>query len=89
MIRFASIPLAIAVVLGTAAAGSGDYMLIMPENGVATGSKAKSANDCEKAREAAWDGLLPGIPPLTPSRCEPHPGAFSERSNCIEKFNCQ
>lgn len=79
--------LAIVVVLGTAAAGSGDYMLVMPENGIATGSPAKSEETCELARLAAWRGWLPGVPEGTPSRCEPHPGAFDARSNFIDGFN--
>ena len=89
MIRLASPILALAVVLGTAAAGTGDYMLVMPENGVGTGSKAKSLQSCESARQAAWAGLLPDVPAGTPSRCEPAPGAFDDQSNCIVGFNCR
>ncbi len=71
------------LVAGAAVAGSGDYMLVMPEGGVGTGTKSKSAQMCQEAREAAWAGRLPDVPAGTPSRCEPAPGAFSTRSNCI------
>lgn len=80
---------AIGVLLaGAAVAGSGDYLLVMREHGVITASKSKSAATCERAREAAWAGRLPDVPASTPSRCEPRPGAFSERSNCISGFSC-
>jgi hypothetical protein len=77
------------LVAGAAVASSGDYMLVMPEGGVATGTKSKSLQMCQEAREAAWAGRLPNIPAGTPSRCEPAPGAFSARSNCIQNYNCR
>ena len=80
--------LALVVVIGCAAAGSGDYVLVMPEHGIGTGSPAKSLETCEAARRAAWNGWLPDVPAGTPSRCQRAPGAFSERSNCIAGHNC-
>lgn len=73
---------------GAAVAGSGDYVLVMRERGATTETKAKSAATCEQARAAAWAGQLPDVPAGTPSRCEPRPGAFSERSNCIAGHSC-
>lgn len=78
---------AAAVVLLAAASGSGDYVLVLPERGVAAGSCAKSAETCEAARRAALAGWLPGVPAGTQGRCEPRPECFAPSSNTIPGFN--
>lgn len=63
-----------------------DYRLILQ------GQPAICAKDkatCEMAREAVARGWIEGVPRETPSRCEPAPGCFSARSNCIEGWNCR
>lgn len=79
---------AVAVVFLVAASGSGDYVLVMPERGIATGSCSKSAETCEAARQAAYAGWLHGVPAGTPSRCEPSPGCFTAESLCIRGYSC-
>jgi hypothetical protein len=81
--------LALVVVVGTAAAGTGDYALVMPENGVGTGSCAKSLEACRDAQAAVQMGYITSVPKGTPTRCQPKPGCFSKRSNCIVGFNCK
>lgn len=86
---FAPVVLALVVVTGCAAAGTGDYWLVLPEHGVGTATPAKSLATCQEARRAAWRGWLPGVPAGTPSRCERHPAAFSTASECIRGWNCK
>lgn len=87
MIRSSAL-LAAGFVLIAAASGSGDYALVLPERGIATGSCAKSAATCEAAMRAAWAGYLHGVPAGTPSRCEVSPGCFGAESLCIKNHNC-
>jgi len=73
--------------VGAAAADSGDYALIVPNQSVIC---AKSERSCEAAREAIRKGwLLKEIPRNTPTQCIAWPGCFSEKSNCIEGHNCK
>ncbi len=89
LVRFlAPSALVLAVVLGTAGAGTGDYVFIAPEHGVATGSCAKSLDACRSMQDAVQAGWFPEIAPDTPTRCEPKKDCFTERSLCIKSFNC-
>ncbi len=77
--------LALCVVVGVAAAGSGDadYALIAP------GEKpicAKSHADCLAARDAIAAGRWPIVPRDTPVICRPTPACFPEASNHIPGF---
>lgn len=72
---------AAALVLTLAAAGSGDYELVAPGR---PNTCAKSAANCELAREAIRRGWIEGT---VPSVCKPSPGCFSPASNVIQGFN--
>lgn len=89
--------LALLVALGIAAAGTGenDYALLIGDDPLTC---AKSAGDCRAAIDALlagrWIPLPRSVPPgqRLPEMsifCVPHPGCFSERSNCIAGYNCQ
>lgn len=80
--------LAITVVLGVAASGSGDYELSMTwPNGVEMHAPAKSLDTCLEATLGHWQPL--GMPPVADAvvRCDPHPGYFAPASNFIDGFN--
>lgn len=79
--------LALAVVLGTAMAGNGDYVAVVREGGMAVGSCAKSLDACEDFRTAIRAGWFPAIPVNTPTRCEPRANCFSPQSNVIRGYN--
>jgi hypothetical protein len=75
------------LVAGAAVAGSGDYVLIVPlPEKPGLHICAKSHESCEMAREAVRAGwFLEGLRDA-PTRCEPDPNCFSDRSNCIPRY---
>jgi len=73
-----SLALILAVSLGGAVGGAGDWALIVSRNGSETGICAKSRATCEAARKAIAGGLWPIVPPETPTACIPWPGCFRE-----------
>jgi hypothetical protein len=71
------------LVAGAAAAGSGDFALIVPGQPPIC---ATSATTCEQARYAIRMGWLEGLMGELPTKCEPHPNCFSARSGCIPGY---
>ncbi len=70
--------------VGAAAAGSGDYVLIVPGEPPIC---AKSRDTCEAAREAIRKGWWLISRRDAATVCRPMPGCFPESSNHIRGFN--
>lgn len=70
--------------LAAAAAGSGDYQLVVRGEDIIC---VKSESLCEKARDAISDGRWPLVLPETPTACVPAPGCFPPESLVIRGFN--
>ena len=78
---------AVAVVIGTAAAGSGDgdWALIIPAQDRIC---AKSEKDCHAAIAALNNGHWAiGLPRTSEAYCIPYPSCFPAASNTIPGFN--
>lgn len=80
---------AVAIVLAVAAAGSGDYELIVPGWPDALSPIcAKSETVCDAARLAIFEGRLDDIAPQgTRTRCVAHPQCFPAESNFIPGYS--
>ena len=81
--------LAINVVLAVAAAGSGDYALVLRPSGEVICTK--SIETCETAvralRARRWIPLNERA--TVDGECIPRPACFTERSQCIAGYNCR
>lgn len=68
-------------------AGSSDFELITP---LSERICAKSHATCEAARAAVAKGWFLGeLPRDAVTECRPAPNCFTERSGCIEGYNCE
>ena len=72
------------LVLAVAAAGSGDYILLVPGEAAIC---AKSRDTCEAAREAIRTERWPIAARDAVTSCRPSPGCFSARSLVIPGYN--
>lgn len=49
----------------------------------------KTPAQCLRFAQAVSSGWIHGVLPGTAVRCKPHPGCFSDASNCIAGYNCR
>lgn len=78
---------ALALVIGASAAGSGDadWMLLIPGEPLICAKSERGCRDAQAAIAAGrWDA---GVPRDTPTVCRPSPSCFSSSSLVIKGFN--